>query len=74
MSGKWTVFWIVWSPSGKTPPRHRHYNRYSAVKEAERLARLHGGDEFFVLEAWGKCVKQDVVWTMSSQDDGDIPF
>lgn len=45
-----TVFWMVWNPQ-RNPPSHRHSLKHNAVREAERLARLHPGDEFYVLEA-----------------------
>ena len=43
-------FWMVWSPQGSTPT-HQHITKSSAVNEAERLARLRPGQEFYVLEA-----------------------
>lgn len=48
MSG--TRFWLVWNESGY-PPRYRHDTEESAVREAERLARVNPGQNFYVLEA-----------------------
>jgi len=31
-------FWIVWSPTGETPPKYRHYSSESAATEATELA------------------------------------
>ena len=45
------AFFIVWCPTGPTPPKHRHEVREHAVQEAERLARAHPGNEFFVMQA-----------------------
>ena len=44
-------FWIVWSPTGATPPKYRHSTRGAAVSEAERLAREKPGQEFIVMGA-----------------------
>jgi len=44
-------FWLVWSPTGTTPPSYRHLSELSAINEAERLARLNKGAEFYVLRA-----------------------
>jgi len=43
-------FWLVWCPTGATPPRFRHPTQESAEREAERLAATHPGKTFFVLE------------------------
>lgn len=44
-------FYLVWSPTGNTPPKHRHYTFEDAQREAERLTSLHSPSEFYVLEA-----------------------
>lgn len=44
------TFWMVWNPAANAP-RHRHDYEGGAIAEAERLARLHPGQEFFILEA-----------------------
>lgn len=44
-------FWLVWNPQSPSPPMHRHSTLDSATTEAERLARLHKGERFYVLEA-----------------------
>jgi len=51
MSNYLDAFFIVWSPTGPTNPSYRHEVRASAVSEAERLARAHPGNEFFVMQA-----------------------
>jgi hypothetical protein len=41
-------FFMVWSPSGNQPT-HKHENECEALKEAKRLAKIHKGNQFFVL-------------------------
>lgn len=53
------TFWLVWNPEGGAPTV-KHFNEEKAVKEAQRLARLKPGREFFVLFAQTKYVKADV--------------
>lgn len=74
MTGRIPVFWIVWSPQGTKPPRHRHNDKHDATKEAIRLAREHPGSEFFVMEAYGCAVKNDVMWLSTTEPAEDIPF
>jgi hypothetical protein len=68
---KTSPFWIVWCPTGPTPPRMRHNNRPSAEAERDRLARVHVGHEFFVLRAESSAKKIDVEVT---RFDEDVPF
>ena len=44
------TFWLVWNPK-RSVPAIRHPTQESARVEAERLARIQPGDEFFVLSA-----------------------
>jgi hypothetical protein len=44
------AFWLVWSPTGTTPPKFRHESEKAATEEAERLAITHPGQLFVVLE------------------------
>jgi hypothetical protein len=46
-------YFFVWNPTNR-PPRHQHRTQAAAEKEAERLASLHPGQEFHVLEFKGK--------------------
>lgn len=72
---KFAPFWLVWSPTGKTPPSRRHDLKEEATTEAERLARATPGAEFYVLEAHACCRKSDVQWTLAEgHDEQDIPF
>lgn len=48
ISGK---FFMVWSPEGSNPPRVRHTTNEEAVKAAEEMARLHPGQQFYVMQA-----------------------
>lgn len=66
-------FWMVWNPN-RNQPVYRHDTEASAETEAERLARLNPGEQFFVLEAVGlRCV--DNMQRVNLRDAGDgIPF
>jgi hypothetical protein len=46
-------FWMV---KGNGPTNFKHRSKEAAVKEAERLANVHQGKEFYVLEAI--CIKK----------------
>ena len=72
MAGRDT-FWLVWCPMGTTPPRHRHPSRREALAEASRLARMHRGDEFFVLRAESRARVVDVE-VLELDDPGEVPF
>lgn len=69
-------FWIVWSPDGATPPRARHDSERAAIAEAERLARLNPGKEFFALAAVAVSQKVEVTTRRIGVGDDyrDIPF
>jgi hypothetical protein len=65
-------FWVVWNERGGSPTvKHNTFD--SARKEAERLARVHAGQSFHVLQLCGSMVKTDVHWIDANVDDG-IPF
>lgn len=57
------AFFLVWSPTGQTPPVVRHPTFESAKAEAERLALQAPSSTFFVLEAVGFARKVQVQWT-----------
>lgn len=44
-------FWLVWSPTGQTPPKKLHDTQDQARAEAQRLAIAKPGQEFYVLKA-----------------------
>ena len=46
-------FWMV---KGNGPASFKHSTKEAAIKEAERLANVHPGKEFYVLEAI--CIKK----------------
>lgn len=48
-------FWMVWNPNGNTP-RYTHQSYESAVTEAQRLARVVEGEQFYVLHAVAKAM------------------
>ena len=43
-------YWMVHDPNNREP-QMRHHTEESAEKEAKRLASVHIGEAFFVLEA-----------------------
>jgi hypothetical protein len=64
--------WLVWNP-GHGAPNFKHYDSASAVREAERLARLHPGEKFYVMVSVGVAVvEQPSVYTAFS--DYGVPF
>lgn len=68
-------FWMVLGDMGS--PTYRHSSRKGAVAEAERLAMLNPGKEFFVLESLAACKKADVMWYKTVGDGlycEDVPF
>ncbi len=66
-------FWLVWNPA-RNAPTQRHFNRRKAQQEAERLARLSPGDQFYVLEAVSLTQKVDVSTIDLTEEVDDIPF
>lgn len=68
-------FWMV---SGDGPASYRHLSQASAEEEAQRLARLHPGRAFFVMEAIAVHRKVDVERRDLRGDvpknDDEIPF
>ena len=69
-------FWLVWSPTGPTPPSFRHPTELSASKEAERLAREYPGNSFYTLEAKAFCEHQGFEWTVLEKNSEltSVPF
>ena len=66
-------FWIVWSPQGQNPPSFVHESSISAELEAERLAALHKGREFYVMESrFGRAV--DDMHRVNYNDSDSVPF
>lgn len=73
-------FWLVWCPTGSAPPSRRHHSVRAAQEEAERLARLAPGQDFYVVQPVSVSRKIEVVTTplcpagaIRAPDDG-IPF
>lgn len=64
-------FYLVWSKQGRTPV-YEHPSRSSAANEAERLARMNPGQDFFVLMPVSVTLRQDVVTRKFITDE--IPF
>lgn len=54
-------------------PTHRHSSEASATSEAERLARLHPGETFVVLES--VCARRvDDMLRLDMRQDREVPF
>lgn len=66
-------FWLVWKQNGGLPTVQHDSDR-SARQEAERLARVHAGSTFYVLELVGSCKKTDIAWDWIGTVDDSIPF
>jgi hypothetical protein len=69
-----SAFWLVWSPSGSTPPKHRHLTEQQAVHEAERLAKEHPGQLFVVVESIAARRVDNMVRTEYTGGSLTIPF
>lgn len=71
-------FWLIWSPTGPTPPRVRLTTRSEAKRAAEEMARMHPGQEFYVMRAECVSVKRDVLTVnlkaSATETNDDIPF
>jgi len=55
------LFYLVWSPDGRTPPRYKHYSLDAAQTAAKEMRRIHGG-EFYAVAVIGdiSCDKEDI--------------
>lgn len=73
MRTKRTTFWMVYGMN-QGQPTVRHHSEDSATTEASRLARLHPGIDFYVMEATYRVFKKDVETERLSPDDCEIPF
>jgi hypothetical protein len=67
------LFWLVWCPTGPTPPKYQHWDAGSAMAEAERLARACPGQKFYVLEAQ-HLRTVDAMQRVRLSDEPQIPF
>ncbi len=69
-------FWLIWNGSIERCdfPTHIHYSLEEANREAERLARLHRGQVFSVLQLVGTCQSIDVKWDYLANNPNDPPF
>jgi hypothetical protein len=72
------AFWLVWSPQGARPPKHKHASEKSAKVEAERMAQTYRDADFYVLRATHMShVPPPVVcctYTLDPAEDDDVPF
>lgn len=57
-------FWIIWTPATTARnPQAQHPSEAVAVAEADRLAKLHPGQTFFVMEVVGKAEVQQSTYS-----------
>lgn len=49
-------FYILWNPKGRTPPRVEFITLDEAERAAKTMARVHPGQEFYVMQMVGKAV------------------
>ncbi len=66
-------FWMVWDPHGRAPIR-KHETPQLATTEAERLASIHEGQSFVVLEAISVSRALQVFTARLEQAPYDDPF
>lgn len=69
-------FYVVWNPQHGSP-KYRHTTAGQAVLEAERLASVNPGSEFFVLKAVARSISRTVNTERLDTSDDDmhtIPF
>lgn len=64
-------FWMVYSPTGTSPPRRKHGSLAEATRVAEEMAERHPTQEFYVMEAM-RLSKRITVTTIDLKVD--IPF
>ncbi len=57
------AFYMVYSPSGSTPPKVKYAEPDAAIAEAERLAKANPGQQFYVMQALSVSQSQAVVQT-----------
>ena len=70
--GQESMFWIVWCPRGKNPPRYKHKDRKGAMAESRRLASQYPNEIFFVLEVIGGSMQES--GSVFELHIDDIPF
>lgn len=65
-------FWFVWNPQGHNP-QHKHPTLDSALREAERLARINPGQTFIVLQSV-QALTVDNIQRTDLRPASEIPF
>jgi len=68
-----TKFWLIWCESHGAPT-YKHTSLSNAKDEARRLATLHPGQSFVVLESVGSMNKVEVVWKNHAEASDECPF
>lgn len=71
MSNREEPTFIVFCPTGRTPPTVQHKDAHLARAEAERLAKINPGSRFYVMQAIGYAEKPtENIWHQIEE----IPF
>lgn len=68
-------FWMIYG-EGQSAPTVKHHYLSEAKREAERLARTHGG-RFYILQAIAECERTDLRWDyvpLNEIADDSVPF
>jgi len=74
MPHSFTTFYIIWSPTGPTPPRAQHYSREEADKVCQAMAGRHPRQEFYVMEAKARAKVNNVEFVDASEPESYNPF
>lgn len=67
-------FFLVFSPTGPTPPKYQHSTYQSAYMEARRMSCVHPGQEFYVMRAETGCIlpsQEPVTLYCGTRDKGN---
>lgn len=64
------AYFVVYNPNSSKPPQVRHADFGAAKAEAERLAGIHAGERFYILQAVGYAKKTSVDYVQLD----NIPF
>lgn len=73
MSNEAYKFWMVWRENSPTT-RFQHMTKQDAEREAERLAKSHPGETFFVLKSVSGIVADAPKVTRLKLIQDEIPF
>lgn len=67
-------FWMVWGGVMPARPTYKHDSLQNAKTEAARLAQLHRGEVFVVLQSVGECSMPPAPAPEWIEHEDEIPF